>query len=76
MFLPQSREVFIKKSTGEPYRKGERFLWPSLGETLREVAEKGAEAVYGEDGEAGKKLLKDLAEMGTIIAKEDLRRYT
>lgn len=67
------REIFINKTTNRTYQRGEKVKRIKLAETLEEIAEKGADVVYG--GEIGRKIAEDVKERGGILSEEDFLDY-
>lgn len=59
---------------GELKKMGEVVKPAKLCETLKIIAEKGADEFY--KGELAKIIVKDLQEAGSIITEEDLAEYT
>ena len=67
------RRIFTHASTGELYKLGERYKRPILANTLRRIAQNGADEFY--KGETAAKMVQDLQREGGIITKEDLENY-
>jgi gamma-glutamyltranspeptidase/glutathione hydrolase len=67
---PEGRAIY-----GEDGRitAGERVVMPDLAATLEQLAEGGAQEVYG--GELGRALVSHLSEHGGLITQEDLADY-
>ncbi len=73
--LKLSREcarLFLTPS-GDLYDVGHRMVLPDLAQTLRVIAEGGAEAFYG--GEIGRRMARDFEEHGGFVTDEDLLTY-
>ncbi|HEY3813585.1 MAG TPA: gamma-glutamyltransferase [Caulobacteraceae bacterium] len=70
--LPETRETLLK-ADGTPYAEGDVFCQPRLAETLRAVAETGADHMYG--GPWGERLVKAVRADGGKMTLEDLERY-
>ena len=67
-----SRRHFLKPD-GSPYEEGELFVQPELGNTLRQIAEGGADAFY--KGAIAERIAEDHAANGGFITKRDLADY-
>ena len=63
----------FSKPDGSPYRTGERLVQPELAETLKRIAEAGADDFY--QGETAKRLAKHMQENDGLITLEDLDGY-
>lgn len=70
--LPETRATFLKPD-GSPYLVGEIFKQPALARTLRNVAEAGADYIYG--GPWGRKLIEAIRANGGNMTLDDLRAY-
>ncbi len=70
--LPETRATFLKPD-GSTYQVGEVFRQPALADTLRKVAEHGADYMYG--GPWGKKLIALLSADGGRMTLEELSEY-
>ena len=70
---PGLSSVFLKPDTKELLRAGDMYKHPRLGETLRRIAEGGADTFY--TGEVGRELIQDIQEAGGIMTMEDLASY-
>jgi gamma-glutamyltranspeptidase len=66
-----SRALFF--GDGRPLERGDTLRNPDLAWTLRQIAEKGADAFYR--GEIATRMVSDLRAHGNPITREDLRRY-
>uniref|UniRef100_A0A670JXD2 Gamma-glutamyltransferase 5 n=1 Tax=Podarcis muralis TaxID=64176 RepID=A0A670JXD2_PODMU len=67
-----SRKLFYNKQ-GAALGGGDLLRWPALVETLRAVAEKGANEFYR--GTTAEKLVQDIAKEGSTLSLRDLRDY-
>lgn len=67
------REWFVNEITNEFHPQGSRIKPKKLCETLKIIAEKGADDFY--TGELSKKILEDLKDIGSIIEAKDLEEY-
>lgn len=67
--LPESRRTFIKPS-GAPYAAGDRLVQPDLAQTLRRIAEEGADTVYR--GAVARQIAEDMGRNGGLITEADL----
>uniref|UniRef100_T1J7U9 Gamma-glutamyltransferase n=1 Tax=Strigamia maritima TaxID=126957 RepID=T1J7U9_STRMM len=67
------RSVYVDNITNDIIKKGDLVKLPRLAETLRAIAEKGADEMYS--GEIAKKFVNDIKEFGGIITMEDMRDY-
>ena len=72
MSRPEALMKFIR-SDGQPYRVGDIFPQPELAETLRRVANQGAQYMYS--GLWAQRFVKAISENGGIITLRDLARY-
>ncbi len=70
--LPETRAIFTKPD-GSWYGEGDLFKQPRLAVTLRRVAERGADYMYG--GEWGKRFVEAVRREGGRMTLEDMRRY-
>lgn len=68
---PGLRSVFAPR--GSLLLTGELCRNPQLAKTLQAVAENGPSVLYG--GEVGKKLVREVQEMGGILSLQDLLEY-
>ncbi|XP_065081870.1 scoloptoxin SSD14-like isoform X2 [Ochlerotatus camptorhynchus] len=72
---PSLREIFVNPETGDVWKQGDRFRRPHFAETLKVVADEGADALYSSKGSLLPKLMGDLKEFGSVITKEDFYSY-
>ncbi len=72
MRMPETREVFMK-SNGELYGTGDIFVQPQLAETLKKVAQSGADYMYR--GEWARKFVDIVQREGGKITLKDMRDY-
>lgn len=70
--FPATAAVFLNK--GQPYQVGERLIQKDLAQTLRLLAEKGADGFY--KGKTAQRLVQGVNKAGGIWSMEDLARYT
>lgn len=70
--LPGTRAIFTRPD-GSWYGEGELFRQPRLAATLRRVADRGADYMYG--GEWGKKFVAAVRREGGNMTMDDMRRY-
>lgn len=70
--LPETKAVFTK-SDGSPYEAGDIFTQPALAETLRLVAEQGADYMYR--GPWAAKLVEMVGDIGGRMTVDDLAAY-
>lgn len=68
---PGLREVYAPN--GKLLKAGDKCFNVELANSLREVAEQGAQAFY--NGTVGERLIKDVRKAGGILTMEDLRNY-
>lgn len=68
---PGLRRVYAPN--GKLLKSGDTCYNVELGNSLREVAEQGAEAFY--NGTVGERLIRDVREAGGILTMDDLRNY-
>ena len=69
---PGAAEAYLKPD-GTPYRAGEVFKQPLLAESLRKVAEGGADEFY--KGELARKIVEGVQAGGGFITMEDMANY-
>ena len=69
--LPSGEEMLLQ---GRPPKQGEVMHLPTLGRTLRTVAEGGAEAFY--KGETGQRIAAFVQEHGGWLSSDDLAGHT
>lgn len=72
----QRFEGFVKtylKSDGQPYKEGELFKQPDLANTLKVIAQKGANGFY--KGEIAKKIVADLQAHGGVLTEKDFAEH-
>lgn len=70
---PTLREIFADPVTNQLIPKGSLIYRQTLAETLKTIAEQGADAFYY--GDIGRNLVSDLRARGGIITEEDLADY-
>ena len=70
--LPETAEALLKPD-GSGYVEGETLLQPKLAATLRQVAENGADHMYG--GPWGERLVAAVQAEGGHMTLDDLRDY-
>jgi len=68
-----TRSYFTKPDSTDRYRPGERWRQPDLAETLRRIRDHGIDGFY--DGETADLIVDQMASMGGLIDREDLRDY-
>jgi len=68
------REYFVNNKTGNLMKPGDIYTMPILGQTLRVIANEGANAIY--DGSLTQKLTYDIQRAGGIITEKDLTDYS
>ena len=66
---PMLEEAFIKDN-GEPYRAGDIMKAPTLGRTLRRIADEGPDTFYS--GSLAKDIIDDITDAGMYITAESL----
>lgn len=66
------RSVMLS-ADGRPRPLGDKLRQPALAATLRSIAGRGAEALYG--GSVGAALVAGLRRMGSLLTTEDFRRH-
>lgn len=69
---PGAAEAYLK-ADGTPYRAGEVFKQPLLGQSLRELAVGGADSFY--KGDLAKKIVDGVQARGGIMTMEDMASY-
>jgi len=67
-----TRRIFLKPD-GSRYQAGDWFVQPDLAETLRTIAEGGAEAFYR--GEIAQRIADDMESNGAHLTLDDLNTY-
>lgn len=70
---PSLKEAFYNNIRSDVYKAGEILKRPALGNTLKVIAEYGADALYL--GNLSKSLVDDIRSCGGIISEEDLQQY-
>jgi len=70
---PGLRSVFVNNQTGEVYNLGDVYTHKVLGNTLKLVAENGAEEFYF--GDTAKNMVADIGNAGGIITMDDLASF-
>jgi gamma-glutamyltranspeptidase/glutathione hydrolase len=68
---PQTASIFLP--AGQPPRAGDLMRQPALAESLRTIANEGAEVLYG--GALGQTVAHGIQQCGGILSIDDLRRY-
>lgn len=68
------REYFVNNRTGELLKPGDTYTMAKLGQTLRVIANEGANSMYA--GSLTPKLVYDLQSSGGIITKKDFIDYS
>ncbi len=68
---PGSRALFFRE--GEPLQAGDTVRNPDLANTLRAIAEGGADAFY--HGDVGRRMVEDLRAHGSAMRMRDVERY-
>jgi gamma-glutamyltranspeptidase/glutathione hydrolase len=69
--FPETARTFLPG--GQPPRAGDLVVQPAYGETLRLLADKGPDALYG--GPLGSAVAEHLGRTGGILTLDDLRSY-
>lgn len=69
---PGAAEAYLKPD-GTPYAAGEVFTQPLLAQSLREVAEGGADAFYR--GDLARRIVEGVQAGGGMITMEDMANY-
>jgi gamma-glutamyltranspeptidase/glutathione hydrolase len=67
-----SRQYFLKEG-GSPYEAGELLVQTDLAQTLRAIAEGGADAFYR--GEIADRIARDMVAKGGFVTRRDLEQY-
>lgn len=68
-----SREYFVNNRTGELMQQGDVYTMPKLGQTLRIIANEGANALY--DGQLTSRFTEEIRNAGGIVTDKDLTDY-
>lgn len=71
-FSRSGRELYCR-SDGSPKQVGDVVRNPDYGRTLRLIADQGPDVFY--KGEIAERILRDMAQNGGLITKEDLENY-
>lgn len=71
---PTLAEIYIDPATKEAYKEGDFIKRLQLADTLEEIAQQGAAAMYG-NGTLAQRLVEDIQRDGGIITVEDLMKY-
>lgn len=69
-----NREYFVNNHTGELLKPGDTYTMAKLGQTLRVIANEGANSIYA--GSLTPNLVYDLQSSGGIITKKDFIDYS
>lgn len=69
-----NREYFVNNHTGELLKPGDTYTMEKLGQTLRVIANEGANSMYA--GSLTPKLVYELQSSGGIITKKDFIDYS
>ncbi|XP_021699898.1 gamma-glutamyltranspeptidase 1 [Aedes aegypti] len=72
---PSLREIFVDPQTGDVWKQGDRFRRPLFAETLKVVADEGADALYSAKGSLLPKVMSDLKNFGSIVTENDFYDY-
>ncbi|XP_062537203.1 glutathione hydrolase 1 proenzyme-like [Armigeres subalbatus] len=72
---PSLREIYVNPETGDVWKEGDRIYRPDFAETLKVIANEGADALYSPTGSLLPKLMYDLHEFGSILTEEDFFNY-
>ncbi len=70
----QSSARIFYKPDGGFYEPGDLFVQKDLAATLRRIAERGAREFY--EGRTAELLVKEMADHGGLITREDLKNYS
>lgn len=70
---PSLTGLFVK-SDNSLCKEGDFLRRPTLAMTLERIADNGADEMYG-GGKTGKRLIKDIRNMGGLITERDLMNY-
>uniref|UniRef100_A0A2H8TL05 Gamma-glutamyltranspeptidase 1 n=1 Tax=Melanaphis sacchari TaxID=742174 RepID=A0A2H8TL05_9HEMI len=68
------KEYFVNNRTGDLMKPGDIYTMTKLGQTLRVIANEGANAIYS--GSLTSKLVHDIQSAGGIITKKDFNDYS
>lgn len=68
-FPPHAREIYGRD--GEPLRSGERLRQKDLGQSLRSISERGAEALHG--GKLGEAVAAEMKRRGGFLTLQDMK---
>ncbi|XP_026812485.1 glutathione hydrolase 1 proenzyme-like isoform X2 [Rhopalosiphum maidis] len=68
------KKYFVNNRTGDLMQPGDIYTLSKLGQTLRVIANEGANSLY--DGSLTPELIYDIQSAGGIITKEDFSNYT
>ncbi len=68
---PESKRIFLRD--GNPYKAGETFKQPELGETLERIAQAGAKGFY--EGPTAREFAAQMKAHGGLITEADLKAY-
>jgi gamma-glutamyltranspeptidase/glutathione hydrolase/leukotriene-C4 hydrolase len=70
---PGLSAVFVNPRTGDIWNEGDVYTYKSLGQSIKDIAQKGPGVFY--NGYIGENLVKDVQAAGGIITMDDLRSY-
>ena len=68
---PESTRIFLRND--KPFKAGETFKQPELGDTLERISKNGARGFY--EGETAERLESAMAAHGGLITRQDLKDY-
>lgn len=69
---PNIASIFLKNN--KPYQAGDLFIQKNLGETLKQIANKGSDIFY--NGDIAKKMVTASEKNGGILSLKDFARYS
>jgi len=69
-----TRNYFFNNKTGDLMKPGDIYKMTTLGQTLRVIANEGANSIYA--GSLTQKLANDIQSAGGIITEKDFTDYS
>lgn len=75
-YINNYSDVYINPVTNEVYREGDKLKNLRLAETLKIIAEEGADAIYSDGGTLGHEFVRDIQKHGGLVTMNDLLSYT
>lgn len=74
-FQNNYRDLYVNPDTNKVYQEGDIIKNLKLAETLKIIAEEGADAIYSDNGSLGPKLVDEIRAHGGIVTMNDFVAY-